>query len=108
MTPPPVQPPSAAADHRRWTHTRPPSRPLQPPPPNCINFYFCWVYLLMQFGLGVPDNRLREADVRRQRRWCGRLQQGWQRLQCHESSDCYRRRLRCTRPSHPNSAHGRL
>jgi hypothetical protein len=34
----------------------------------------------MQFGLGVPDHRLREADVRRKRRGCGRLQESGEHL----------------------------
>jgi hypothetical protein len=36
--------------------------------PNCINFYFCWVYLLMQFGRGLSRRRgydLRQAYVGR-------------------------------------------
>jgi hypothetical protein len=62
----------------------------------------------MQFGLGVLEDRLREADVRRQRRWLGGLQQGRHRLERHQGADGNRRRFRRTRPSDSNSAHDPL
>jgi hypothetical protein len=53
--------------------------------PNCINFYSCWVYLLMQFGLSLSRRRsghdLRQADVRCQRWGLRGLEERRKRLQ---------------------------
>ena len=62
----------------------------------------------MQFGLCVPEHRLRQANVGAQRRWLGWLQQGRQRLQGEQDYDGNRCRLRRTRPSHSHAAHDPL
>jgi hypothetical protein len=66
----------------------------------------------MQFALWVPRWRsghdLRQADIGRQRRWLGGLQQGREGLQGGESDGGCRSRFRRTCPSHPHAAHGPL
>jgi len=65
----------------------------------------------MQFGggglrvLGRRGGDARQAHVFGERRGLRWLQQGRERLQCEQSADGDRHRLRCTRPSDSNSAH---
>jgi hypothetical protein len=70
---------------RRFKRRRMTMMALAVPPwlplPNCIKFSLYWRKNLMQFALGVPDHRLWQADVRRQRRWLRGLKERWERLQ---------------------------
>jgi hypothetical protein len=99
QSPPPL-PPWATADHSSgWIRTAS-LLSLSPPLPNCIKFSLYWVENLMQFGGWLYwfdwfARWMRQADVGRQRRRLGWLQQAWQRLQRQYRGDRYCRDLAC-------------